>query len=139
MPEIPQLLDLLKDRQIPLAVASSGDLAEIEFFLTKSKIKDRFSVLAAGDEVFNSKPAPDIFKLAADRLQLPPASCLAIEDSNHGVRAAADAGMKVIMTPGPAGATEKSRQLAALPESLTDHVMHYLSGDSIVSQNDCHR
>ncbi|BDS06013.1 phosphorylated carbohydrates phosphatase [Oceaniferula spumae] len=125
MPEIPQLLDALTEKQVPLAVASSSDYVEIEFFLTKSGIRNRFDVLAAGDEVPNSKPAPDIFKLAAERLGLPAASCLAIEDSNHGVQAASEAGMKVIMTPGPAGASAKSRQLAELPESLLSHTMQY--------------
>lgn len=126
MPEIRELLDALKDKEIPLAVASSSDHAEIEYFLTRSGIRDMFTVLAAGDEVKNSKPAPDIFLLAAERLDVSASACLAIEDSNHGVKAASDAAMKVLMTPGPAGTTEQSIQLAELPVSVANRTLELI-------------
>lgn len=69
------------------ALAKLGDLAE------------RFPILATGDEVTHGKPAPDIFLLAARRLGLPPADCLALEDSRLGIQAAAAAGMYAIMVP----------------------------------------
>jgi beta-phosphoglucomutase-like phosphatase (HAD superfamily) len=45
------------------------------------------------------KPAPDPFRLATERLGLPAGGCLALEDSPHGVRSAAAAGMMVVMVP----------------------------------------
>ena len=56
-------------------------------------------VVVAGDEVARGKPAPDIFLAAAERLGHAPVDCLALEDSNAGVRAARDAGMRVVMVP----------------------------------------
>lgn len=56
---------------------------------------DRFHVIVDGSMVENTKPAPDIFMLAAEKLNLPPQNCLVVEDSEAGVEAALEAGMKV--------------------------------------------
>ena len=52
-----------------------------------------------GDEVENGKPAPDCFRAAAERMGVPPAACLVIEDAPSGVAAATAAGMRVIAVP----------------------------------------
>ncbi len=56
-----------------------------------------FGVIAAGDVVPAKKPAPDIYTYAMDRLGLPPRACVAFEDSGHGVRSAADAGIATVV------------------------------------------
>lgn len=56
-----------------------------------------FEVIAAGDVVPAKKPAPDIFHYALDRLGLPAAACVAIEDSAHGVRAALGADLRALL------------------------------------------
>jgi beta-phosphoglucomutase len=56
-------------------------------------------VIASGEEVENSKPAPDVFLLAAQRLSVTPARCMAFEDSENGTRAAAAAGMFCVAIP----------------------------------------
>jgi HAD superfamily hydrolase (TIGR01509 family) len=56
-----------------------------------------FEVIAAGDVVPRKKPAPDIYLWALDRLALPPGACIAFEDSDHGVRSAAGAGLAAIV------------------------------------------
>ena len=73
------------------------------------RVLDRFAwafdAICSGDEVAAGKPAPEIFLLAARRLGAAPAECVAIEDSENGVRAAKAAGMRVIAVhgaPGPA-------------------------------------
>ncbi|MCI4664596.1 MAG: HAD-IA family hydrolase [Neomegalonema sp.] len=57
---------------------------------------DVFDVIAAGDEVAAKKPAPDVYELALKRLMLPPAACVALEDSRNGVLAAKAAGLPCI-------------------------------------------
>jgi beta-phosphoglucomutase-like phosphatase (HAD superfamily) len=57
-----------------------------------------FDVIAAGDEVPRKKPAPDIYTLALDRLGLPASACIAVEDTENGLRSAAGAGLRCIMT-----------------------------------------
>jgi beta-phosphoglucomutase-like phosphatase (HAD superfamily) len=58
----------------------------------------RFSLVLAGDCVKAKKPAPHIYLLAAERLGASPADCVVVEDSSNGVAAAADAGMKCVVT-----------------------------------------
>lgn len=60
-----------------------------------------FDTICTGDDVERGKPAPEIYQLAADRLGVDPAACVAIEDSRNGVRAAKDAGMACIAVPEP--------------------------------------
>ena len=59
----------------------------------------RVDQVVAGDEVSRGKPAPDIYLEAAARLGVLPGRCLALEDSNAGVRAAHAALMQVVMVP----------------------------------------
>jgi beta-phosphoglucomutase-like phosphatase (HAD superfamily) len=59
----------------------------------------RFDVTVCGDEVPVGKPAPDIFLQAAQLLQIDPASCVVLEDSFAGIRAAHAAGMIPVMVP----------------------------------------
>jgi HAD superfamily hydrolase (TIGR01509 family) len=93
------LLDWLQEQSIPMAVATSS---EKEVALTKLKLsglEGYFQQLSTGCEVTHSKPHPEIFLLAAQRLGTDPTVCLAFEDSNHGVRAAISAGMQVFQVP----------------------------------------
>ena len=57
-----------------------------------------FDVASSGDDTERAKPEPDIFLLAAERLGVPPAACVAIEDSPAGVQSAASAGMFVVQS-----------------------------------------
>lgn len=79
-----------------LALASSASPKRIELFLDKLHISSFFPVIVSGDDVVRSKPAPDIFLLAANKLGAKPSDCIVIEDAENGVRAAKAAGMKCI-------------------------------------------
>jgi HAD superfamily hydrolase (TIGR01509 family) len=87
------LLDKLRDLGIPLAVATSTDRERAKWKLGCAGILDRFAVLACGDEVERGKPEPDIFLLAAERLDFEPASCIGFEDSPAGLVGLAKAGI----------------------------------------------
>lgn len=82
-----------------LAVASSAPPQLIEAALTGLGVRDLISATASSDEVAAGKPAPDVFGLAARRLGIDPAECLAVEDSLNGVLAARAAGMRVVLIP----------------------------------------
>ncbi len=101
-PQLAELLDQLAAAQLPLAVVSGALRSEIELVLTRAGICDRFSVLVGADDVETSKPDPEGYLLAIERLnqafpdlQLQPADCLAIEDSYPGIKAAKRAGIPV--------------------------------------------
>ena len=93
------LLTELKEQSIPLAVATSSLTEKAHKKLSDAGLIDFFSVLVGGDQVSNSKPDPEIYLMAADRLQVQPENCMAFEDSDNGVKSAVGAGMTVIQVP----------------------------------------
>lgn len=98
-PGLASLLDELAERGIPLAVATSGHRRYATLALRTLGVADYFEAMVTGNEVEHGKPAPDIFLLAAERLGVPPARCVVLEDSPLGVAAAREAGMLVIAIP----------------------------------------
>lgn len=94
-----ELLDYLEGAGIPCAVATSTHRPRAEAKLGRALLLPSFVALACGDEVTRGKPAPDIYELAALRLSVEPRDCLALEDSNAGVRAAVSANMQTVMVP----------------------------------------
>ena len=113
-----ELLQDLFDLGVPLAVATStrGERARIK--LARSGIDGYFSHVVTSSDVAHAKPAPDLYLLAAERLGIPPRECIAIEDSEFGVRAASAAGMRVIQVPDLVPPTDLTRSLATVVESL---------------------
>lgn len=99
MPGLWTLLDRIEAAGLPWAVATSTPRPVAEIVLGMLGVTERYHALACGDEVTNGKPAPDIFLLAALRLDALPAACLALEDSPAGCTAAAAAGMRVAAVP----------------------------------------
>ena len=93
------LLELVERHRLPLAVATSSDAEQTVLSLRAAGIDGRFACIVTGDQVSRGKPAPDIFLEAARRLNVAPAGCLVLEDSDAGVIAAATAGMPVLMIP----------------------------------------
>jgi HAD superfamily hydrolase (TIGR01509 family) len=98
-PGVLELLDHLASRGLPLAVATSSHRQLAKDTLVAADLAKYFQSLAAGDEVTQGKPAPDIYLLAAARLGVPPERCAAVEDSAAGAAAAIAAGMTVVLIP----------------------------------------
>lgn len=82
---------------VPMAVASSSNRRELDMKLAKFDLARHFDYVIAGDEVAFGKPAPDLYVGAASGLGINPRSCLAVEDSIHGAKAAHAAGMRVVL------------------------------------------
>ena len=93
------LLEWLEALGVPRVVATSTRRERARAHLERCALLPRFHALVGGDEVAHGKPAPDIFLLAAGRLNVDPAQCVVLEDSDHGVRGALAAGMIPIMVP----------------------------------------
>lgn len=94
-----ELLDLLDTHTLSKAVATGTERAQAEPLLNMAHVLHRFDVLVYGDEVQNGKPDPEIFWLAAKRLQVTPEQCVVLEDSASGIRAASQAKMMPIAIP----------------------------------------
>ena len=96
---LPGALVLIKElhaRNFKLAVGSSGPPENVDLLLSTLSIKDYFDVIITAAEVKNGKPAPDVFLIAAEKLNIKVDNCLVIEDAPVGITAARKAGMKVI-------------------------------------------
>jgi HAD superfamily hydrolase (TIGR01509 family) len=93
-----EMLDALAAAGVPMALVTNTrrDLTEKAL---NSIGRQYFSASVCGDEVEHAKPAPDIYRRAAQLLGVDPADCLAIEDSVTGAAAAEAAGCAVLVIP----------------------------------------
>ena len=85
-----------------LAIATTTTRANVDALglaLWQCDVTEVFPIIAAGDEVPRKKPAPDVYRLALERLGLDAADAVAFEDSANGVAAAKAAGVRVIASP----------------------------------------
>jgi HAD superfamily hydrolase (TIGR01509 family) len=87
--------------RIPFAVVSGGRRNSVVQSLATVDLLDRFETIVGAEDYVNSKPAPDAFLLAAERLGVAPADCLVFEDTNLGIQAATAAGMASVLVPSP--------------------------------------
>lgn len=114
-----EILSELRGRGIPTAIATSSRNAHATAHLGAARLIDMFDTIVTRDDVANPKPHPEPYLMAAGRLGIEPAHCLALEDSHTGVRAASAAGMQTIMIPDLVGPNDEIRQLCfAVMESL---------------------
>ena len=106
MPGILELLNHVKDRY-PLGIASSTKRPRMTTTLTNGllpyldveSLDEMFSTIQSGSDVVHTKPAPDIYLLAAEQLGVDPRTCVVFEDSQAGVIAAKSAGMTAVAVP----------------------------------------
>jgi beta-phosphoglucomutase len=100
---IDDLIFQLQPLDCKLAVVSGALRSEIETVLQRANLRQHFDVIVAGDDITTSKPEPDGYLLAVERLkelfpdrQIRPENCLAIEDTFAGIAAAKNAGIPVV-------------------------------------------
>jgi len=98
-PMVNELLGTLATLGLPLAVATSSSRDAADWKLERAGLRAHFATVVSLDCVMRPKPAPDPFLLAASRLGLAPARCLAFEDSETGAASAMAAGMTVVQVP----------------------------------------
>ncbi len=94
-----ELLNLLQDKQIPFAAATSTEHDLTQAHLRAAGLDKILSKVVTGNMVTNGKPAPDIYLKAASILEIKPEHCLAVEDTKAGLASAAAAGMKTVWIP----------------------------------------
>jgi len=87
---------LERHKQLPMAVGSNAEPANIDYVLDHFGLRPYFRVTVNGQQVDRPKPFPDIYLKAADLLGLEPNQCIVFEDSPTGVAAGLAAGMRVV-------------------------------------------
>ena len=115
-----ELLEYLKREGAGIAIGSSTRTDIVKMELRDAGLIDYFDVIIGGDQAKASKPAPDVFLLAAAGLGADIKGCVIIEDSFNGVRAARASGGVVFMVPDLLQPTEEIR-------AMTDRVFTSLT------------
>ena len=110
-PGLDELLAWLSEQGIPMAVASSSRMAVIRHHLDNWELSPYFKAIVSSEYVSCSKPNPEIFLLAAQKLGTPPAHTLVLEDSFNGVRAGVAGGFVTVMVPDLDPADDEMRSL----------------------------
>jgi HAD superfamily hydrolase (TIGR01509 family) len=105
------LLDAVAELGLPMAIATSSGTVHAVEKLRQAGLLPRFKAVIGADQVTSPKPHPEVYLKAAGCLGADPRACLAVEDSEYGVRAAHAAGMTVIQVP---DMTQPSADLRAL-------------------------
>jgi HAD superfamily hydrolase (TIGR01549 family) len=93
-----ELVERLRGR-IPLALASNSSSDIVGTALATARLSDAFDAVVTSDDVAEGKPAPDIYLLACERLDVRPEDALALEDTASGIAAAKAAGLACIAVP----------------------------------------
>lgn len=111
-PGVEEMLKTLKEKGIKVALASSTNGDEVRAELAITGLIEYFDEIVTGDMVSNSKPAPDIFLKACEKLGVTPEESIGIEDSFNGIRSCHAAGLYTIMIPDLKQPDEEIRALA---------------------------
>lgn len=117
---VKELLQWLKDEGWSIGLASSTREVGVRLNLERTGLLGYFDVIVGGDMLKASKPAPDIYLLACQKLGADPLTSYAVEDSYNGIRSAHAAGMHALMVPDMVPADDEMRRLsrAVLPDLL---------------------
>ncbi len=106
--DLPKLLS----EKYKLGLVSGSTRNQVNIILSKLDIGSLFKVVITADDITSSKPDPEGYLLAANKLNINPQECLVLEDGEQGVKAAKSAGMKVI------GVVNNSNQDLSLAELI---------------------
>ncbi len=118
-PGLHEILEHFRNKGMKMAVASSSSQAQIESNCRNAGILEYFDALVSGAQIGKSKPAPDIFLAAAEKIGIAPEDCYVFEDAFNGVQAGYAAGSAVIMIPDMTAPTDEIRAMTyAVYDSL---------------------
>ena len=94
-----EFLNYLKENDIPRNIATMSDKKNVDFFFEHFKLDNWFDYdkVVYANGIIPSKPAPDIYQIAARNLSLKPSECIVVEDAISGIQSAYDAGIGKII------------------------------------------
>ncbi|MBZ5684974.1 MAG: HAD family phosphatase [Acidobacteriia bacterium] len=100
-----EFINNVRQAELSMAVATSASRQRAQWTLEQLELAECFGVVVSGDDVALGKPHPAIYRIAAQRLSVPPEFLLAVEDSVSGVRSAVSAGLRCIAIAPPENAS----------------------------------
>lgn len=94
LPGVNEFIKFLSDKKIKTAIGSASKNTPL--ILEKTEIKNKFDAISCGLDTSKSKPDPEVFLIAAEKLGVEPNECVVIEDSDAGIQAAKAGGMYAV-------------------------------------------
>jgi HAD superfamily hydrolase (TIGR01509 family) len=125
LPGVQTWLERLRDAGVPCAIGSSTHRPNIDLSLSILGFASFFSAIVTAEDVTLGKPDPQVFLVAASRIQRPPERCVVFEDAFVGIDAAKAGGMRVIgvaTTHPPEALNEADRAVRQLDELQADEL-----------------
>lgn len=117
---VENVLQILKEQNVKTAIGSSSKNAPQ--ILTRIGLMDAFDAIADGNDIQRSKPDPEVFLIAAEKLGVLPQECIVVEDAYAGIDAALAAGMKTIGVGFAAGYEKTQYKIQNLTEFNIDEL-----------------
>lgn len=122
MPGVMEAIRELVAQGLTLGIVTGANYHSVDATVRSYSFDRHFAFVISADDVQKSKPAPDCYLLALERLGLKPEECLAIEDTEHGLKAAADADIPCLVVPTPLSVSHNfdraTAVLSGMPEAV---------------------
>lgn len=113
--------------KLPMALVTGSERADINLIHRSTGLLELFGTIVARSDYDHPKPAPDPYLEAARRLGAQPERCLAVEDSERGLRSAIAAGMRCIVIPGHLTRDQPFEGACAI-EACLDRIPYHIFG-----------
>lgn len=114
-----KLLSYLRKNGYRVALATATAPDRTKCYLERLGLYEYFDKIVCASMVSRGKPEPDIYLYAAEKLGLAPQECLALEDSQNGIKSASSAGCKTVMVP---DLDEPAKEIVPLLYDVADNL-----------------
>lgn len=111
-----EFIEYAKSKDVKVAIGSSSKNTKL--ILAQVGMSDTFDEIADGNDIKNSKPDPEVFVLAAEKLGIPSDGCLVVEDADAGVEAGLGAGSEVLAVGSAKANKNATYRLSALSDFI---------------------
>ena len=117
-----ELLDYLKANNIPRTIATMSEWDNVDFYIKEFHLENWFDIdkIVYSDGTIPGKPAPDIFKIAAQKINLEPSECIVFEDAIAGIKSAESAGIGKIIAIASIEPIEFYKKISAVSSTITN-------------------
>ncbi len=121
------LLEHLKEQSIKIGLATSSSRDRVDAIIAKADIASYFDATVCGDEITRSKPDPEIFLTACQKLEVTPCEALVLEDSENGIRGAFDGKITCIHVPDLIPSSKAIQERAAYIAKDLNEIISWLN------------
>lgn len=126
MPGLEDWIEMLVESKIPFGLATSSQRKFVDVIFDSIAWRDQLAFVLTGDDVVNGKPHPEMYLSAAEKLGIPPAAMLVLEDSGNGCAAAVAAGAYAVAVPSEHTRGQDFSGAKLVADSLRDPRLHAL-------------